>query len=354
MQLATLTAEEFRKFAAKSPYQSFMQTPEIAKYREDNGWTAHYLGLKDSNKIKATTLLVSKTTFLGKATFIAPGGPLLDFEDKSLAKKFLSSLKSYAKSHNGYILQISPYYELIQRDRQGEIMANGFDHSSALSVLKNLGFTEIEHASQPKYMFVLDIAGRTEDQILADMKSNTRNHIRKAEKMGVKVRELKREELNILKQITESTSARRGFTDRPLSYYQEMYDLFYPRNEIKFFVAEANGIPMSAAMFMLVGNEVVYLFSGSYEEYMHDYNAQYLIQWEIIKYAAKHGFSRYNFYGINSLPGQSPKDEGIYTFKKGFTSDDTGRVIEFIGTFEAPIIPSIYHLHSFLMRIRRK
>ena len=251
-------------------------------------------------------------------------------------------------------MHIEPYYELIERDRYGEVVKDGFNHQKALENLKNAGLIRLAHSDEPKYSFVLEIKNRTTEQIFSEMKRNTRNHIRKAEKMGVKVRELKREELNILKQITESTSARRGFTDRPLSYYQEMYDLFYPRNEIKFFVAEANGIPMSAAMFMLVGNEVVYLFSGSYEEYMHDYNAQYLIQWEIIKYAAKHGFSRYNFYGINSLPGQSPKDEGIYTFKKGFTSDDTGRVIEFIGTFEAPIIPSIYHLHSFLMRIRRK
>ena len=53
--------------------------------------------------------------------------------------------------------------------------------------------------------------------------------------------------------------------------------------------------PLSAAMFMLYGDEVVYLFSGSDEQYMKEYNAQYAIQWYMIKYAAEHGYKKYNF-----------------------------------------------------------
>ena len=53
-----ITPEEFRKFAKNSPYQSFMQTPEIAELRKKDGWTAHFLALKDENEIKAATLLL--------------------------------------------------------------------------------------------------------------------------------------------------------------------------------------------------------------------------------------------------------------------------------------------------------
>ncbi len=360
MKFTEITSEEFRAYAEKSPYQSFMQTPEIAALREKDGWTPHYLALKDGDKIVAATLLVSKSTFLGKRTFIAPGGPLLDFSDTKLAKSFLAHLKSYAKSHKGYTLQISPYYELVERDRHGAPVPGGFDHTKAINTLKSLGFKALSHPSQPQYMFAMSLKKHTADQLFSDMKSNTRNHIRKAEKMGVTVRELKREELSVLKQITESTSIRRGFTDRPLSYYEQMYDLFNPRKEIKFLVAEAitdqsttdqAPTPLSAAMFMLVGHEVVYLFSGSDEKYMKDYNAQYLIQWEIIKYAAAHSYDTYNFYGIHGLPDEDLKD-GIYDFKKGFTSEETGRVIELLGTYEAPISTPIYKLHHFLSRLK--
>ena len=353
MIFTTISKDEFRAFADESPYQSFMQTPEIAELRESQGWTAYYFAVKENDKIKAATMAVAKPTFLGKSTFICPGGPLMDYEDTALTNFFLKNLKNYAKSHNGYVLTISPYYELTERDRNGNQIDGGFDHQKARKNLKSNGFTEIPHASQPKYMFAMDINHRTPDQIFADFKSKTRNHIKKAEKMGVTIRELKREELKTLKSITESTSKRRNFTDKPLSYYEKMYDLFAPRGEVKFLVAEvgANVVPLSAAMFMLTGQEVVYLFSGSDEKYMKDYNAQYLIQWEIIKYAAEHKFKRYNFYGIHDLPKNGELD-GIYEFKKGFDSTATGHVLEFIGTFEAPASPLFYSLHQFLKTLK--
>lgn len=352
MKFTEITADEFREFTKKSPYQSFMQTPEIAKLRQAAGWTPYFLAAKENGEIKAATLLLKKPTFLKKSTFLAPGGPLLDLEDKPLTTFFLNNLKAFARQNGGYILKISPYYELVERDRSGEKVPGGFSHEAALKTLKTLNFQLSKEATQPKYLFVMDLNGRTEAGLLADQKRNTRNHVRKAEKMGVKIRELKKEELDLLKNITESTSKRRGFTDRPLGYYKQMYDLFSPRSEVKFLLAENADatIPLSAAMFMLTGDEIVYLFSGSDEKYMHDYNAQYLIQWHIIKYAAKNGFKRYNFYGIHGLPGEDTSD-GIYDFKKGFDSKH-GHVVELIGTFETPLNAPVYRLHKLLQRLK--
>ena len=390
MNFVTIEPEEFRKFAEKSPYKSFTQTPEIANLREKNGWTAYYFGVEQNGKLKASAMLVAKPTFLGKSTYYCPGGPLLDLEDTELTNFFFKNLKKYAKSHNGYVLNIDPYYELIERTRDGEIKEGGFNHKKGIRNLKNIGFRTIK-SSMPKYLFVLDLKNRTEEQLLADMKRNTRNHVRKAEKMGVKVRELKRGELSIFKKITESTSERRHFEDRPLSYYENMYDLFHKKGEIKFFVAEAelgnskegeskdvhsrhfatdeeqvsevppvttgrderaenelSLTPLSAAMFMLYGDEVIYLYSGSDEQYMKDYNAQYELQWYMIKYAAEKKFKRYNFYGIHGLPDDSQKD-GVYEFKKGFG----GQVLEMIGTWELPVDHKFYQLKKFLKKLKK-
>ena len=355
MRFIALDPETFDKFARKSPYKSFTQTPEIAKFREANGWTAYYFGVEEDGKLQAAAMLVAKPTFLGKSTYYCPGGPLLDYENTALVSFFFKSLKKYAKSHNGYVICIDPYYEFIERTRDGEKKEGGFSHQKALKNLKNIGFKPAA-SSMPKYLFVLDLKNRTPDQLFADMKRNTRNHVRKAEKMGVKIRELKREELGIFKQITESTSNRRHFEDRPLSYYEKMYDLFHSKGEVKFIVAEAEidgkMVPLSAAMFMLYGDEVIYLYSGSDEKYMKDYNAQYLIQWHMIKTATEHNFKTYNFYGIQGLPDRNSKDYGIYDFKKGFTSDETGRVVELIGSFELGVNQPFYHLHHLLSTLK--
>ena len=376
-----ITEEEFREFAKKSPYKSFMQTPEIAKYRESNGWTVYYLAAKLNQEIKAASMLVAKPTFLGKSTFIAPGGPLLDLEDQPLLDFFIKSLKRYIKTHNGYVLHISPYYETVERDRHGDPKENGFNHKDAIKNLRNLGFIELNNASQPKYMYALDLNGKTPEELMKDFKSNTRGHIRKAEKMGVTVRELKKDELGIFKEITESTSKRREFEDKSLAYYEQMYDLFVPRHEAMFLTAEvsvdsresgarqrederatpvATGggdaareltetLPLSVAMFMLYGDEVVYLFSGSDEKYMRDYNAQYELQWYMIKYAAEHKFKRYNFYGIHGLPKEGQSD-GVYEFKKGFG----GQVIEMAGTYELPIDHKFYQAKKILKKLKNR
>lgn len=355
MNFATITKEEFSSYAKKSPYKSFMQTPEIAKYREQNGWTSYYFGIEKEGTLKAAAMLVAKPTFLGKSTFICPGGPLLDLEDAETTRFFLQHLKTYAKSHNGYLLRIDPYYELVERDRDGEFVEGGFNHKNVLTTLQSQGFKPVPDVGQPKYSFVLDISNRSTDQLFTEMKRNTRNHIRKAEKTGVKIRELRRDELNIFKQITESTSARRHFIDKPLSYYEQMYDLFHDRGEVMFLLAEVSSeetIPLSAAMFILYGEEVIYLFSGSDEKYMKEYNAQYLIQWHMIKYAVEHGYKRYNFYGIQGLPDKTSKDYGIYDFKKGFTSEATGKVIELVGSYEAPTNQIFNGLHHLLSRLK--
>ncbi len=342
MIFETITEQEFTTFAKTSPYKSFMQTSEIAKLREGNGWTAYFLGVRENSaknkdpKLLAATLLVAKPTFLGKSTFIAPGGPLLDLEDEKLTTFFFKNLKNFIKTHNGYTLHIDPYYELIERDRDGEIVKNGFNHQKAAQNLRTLGFKEIK-GDQPKYLFALDLENRTETELFASFKQNTRNLISRTARQGIAVRELKKSELPLLKEITEKTASRREFTDRPLSYYEKMYDLFAKKNEVKFLLAEVEiagkKTPLSTAMFMTYGNEVIYLFSGSDEKYMKEYNAQYAIQWHMIKYAAAHHFKRYNFYGIRGLPDPNAAGYGIYRFKKGFG----GQVVELIGTYELEV-----------------
>ena len=351
MEFTLISADDFRKYANQSPYRSFMQTPEIATYRESNGWTVYYFAAKRNGQIAAASMVVAKPSFLGKSLFVAPGGPLMDLEDTELVRFFFSKLRRYIKSHNGFVFRISPYYELIERDRNGEVVPDGFNHQKALDSLRAAGFRPSSDASQPQYLFALDLAHRSADELLASFKRNTRNHIRKAEKQGVTIRELDKSELGIFKEITESTSKRRHFTDRTIDYYEQMYDLFHDRGEVKFILAEAeidgHKTPLSAAMFMLYGDEVVYLFSGSDQHYMRDYNAQYLIQWYMIKYAAEHHFARYNFYGIQGLPDPKSSDYGIYDFKKGFG----GHVIELIGTHEVPT-GLFYYLHAALVKFK--
>ena len=254
-------------------------------------------------------------------------------------------------------------------------------------------------------MFSLDLENKTEEEILKEMKQNTRNIIRKTEKFGIDIKELSYDELDRFHQILEETGARKHFNVRDVSYYQEMYKIFHDKGEVKYFVTELNLkkylkkledeiseknekiaklssskcndklrknleedianlnkrkeegenihkeagkdiITLSGSMFILIKPEIIYLSSGNYEEYLK-FNSQYLIQCELIKYGIANGFKKHNFYGIPANINIHPKDYGIYQFKRGFN----GYVEELIGEYELPVDPT-YYLFKLIHKIK--
>lgn len=390
MKFVTLTEEEFREFASTHSLKTFLQTPEIGKLRKSNGWNTSYVGVKEKNKIIAACMLLSLTGFKGKLEFYSPRGPLLDYKKKDLIEYFFRKLKEYINDHNGYILRIDPYIVKQQRDINGNIVEDGENNFCIIEQLKKLGFIEKPDHEQVKWMFVLDTKDKTADDIMKEMRPNTRNYIRKGLKFGITLRDLSYDELQEFKKITDDTSKRIGFLDKPLSYYQDMYQLLHDKKEIRYVIAELNlddyisklqdeikhinegleqigdshskqgkkktlqinltnakkrleetkklrkekgkKIVLSGGMFICNCDEIIYLFSGNYDEYMQ-FNAQYVIQWEMIQYAIKKGFHRYNFYGISGNFDKDSSEYGVYEFKKGFG----GYVVELIGEYELPI-----------------
>jgi lipid II:glycine glycyltransferase (peptidoglycan interpeptide bridge formation enzyme) len=352
-------------------------------------------------------MLLSHKRHFNKCEFYSPRGYLLDFNNEELVSFFTTELKKYIKDKKGYILRIDPYVIYKQRDIDGNIVEDGIDNSKVVEHLLSLGFKKVptSNKEQVGWMFSLDLECKTEEQILKEMKPNTRNTIRKAEKFGITVNEIKYDELDRFQNIMVETGERKGFSVRKLSYFQEMYKLFHDKNEVKFFITELNLrkyitgleeerkekedklnslsdakyndgqkknltneiesinkrikdseeiikkngndiITLSGSMFMLIKPEVIYLSSGNYEEYMK-FNSQYLIQWELIKYGIENGFKKHNFYGIPENINEHPKDYGIYEFKRGFN----GYVEELIGEFELPITWH-YNLFKLIHKIK--
>ena len=393
MKFQEITEKEYREFWETHPLKTFLSAPEISKLREKSNWETYYVGIKEDKKLIAATMLLSHKRHFGKYEFYSPRGFLLDFKNDKVLSFFTEELKKYIKEKKGYILRIDPYVIYKERDIDGNIVEGGEDNSKVVEKLYELGYKKVptKNMEQVGWMFSLGLEGKDEEQIMKEMKPNTRNTIRKAEKFGISVNEISYDELDRFQSIMEETSKRKGFSNRKLSYYQEMYNLFHDRNEVKFFITELNLkkyveglkkemkekedkmnslsdakyndgakknltneiasfekrikeseeiiestgkdiITLSGSMFMLIKPEVIYLSSGNYEEFMK-FNSQYLIQWELIKYGIENGFKKHNFYGIPENINEHPKDYGIYEFKRGFN----GYVEELIGEFELPI-----------------
>ena len=409
MKFQEITEKEYRTFWEKHPLKTFLSSPEISKLREKQNWVTNYVGVKEGKKLVAATMLLSHKRHFNKWEFYSPRGYLLDFNNQELLTFFTTELKKYIKEKHGYIFRVDPYLIYRQRDIDGNIVEDGVDNREIVKELEELGFKKVrvEDTEQVIWMFSLDLEGKTEEQILKEMKPNTRNQIKKTEKFGIIVKEIEYDELERFQSIMEETGARKGFKVRNLSYFQQMYKLFHDNKEVKYFITEMNLkkyveglekekqekmdkmnslsdakyndgakknlmneidsidkrikesdeirektgkdiITLSGSMFMLIKPEVIYLSSGNYEEYMK-YNSQYLIQWELIKYGIENGFKKHNFYGIPANINEHPKDYGIYEFKRGFN----GYVEELIGEYELPITWH-YRVMKWIHKIRSK
>ena len=407
MDFVELTEKEYQKFWENHPLKTFLSAPKIAKLREKSNWKSYFVGVKENKKVVAAALLLSHKRKFNVNEFYSPRGFLLDYNNKELLTFFVEKVKEFAKSKNGYILRIDPYVIYKQRDINGDIVEGGEDNSHVVEHLTSLGFKKVktENMEQVGWMFSLGLEGKTEEQILKEMKPNTRNTIRKAEKLGITMTELSYDELDRFQNIMEETGERKNFAVRNVEYFQNMHNLFHESNEVKYYVTELNLkeytkrlndeikekeeklsnlgdakyndgqrknisseieslkkriddakeimnktnkdiITLSGSMFILIDPEIIYLSSGNYEEYMR-FNSQYLIQWELIKYGIKNNFKKHNFYGIPANINEHPKDYGIYEFKKGFN----GYVEELIGEFELPLKKE-YYLIKLLKKLK--
>lgn len=398
MKIEELESNEYEKYISKNKYTTFYQKEYWGKLKKDGGWNYKLVGMKKNNKIVGATLLLFKNLPLGLKLFYSPRGFLIDYNDEELLKEFVLEIKEYVKKEKGFILKIDPYVEYKTRDIDGNIVEGGVDNSKVVENLKKLGFKhygfnkDISKELQPRWMYVLDLKGKTEDEIFSNFSKHYRKTIRRTEKQGLVVERISKDKLMDYKKIMEHTSSRRDFIDRPYSYYENMYDKIGENliinvcyldtnlgiNKFKDEIKKIEGyqdikdyhlkdiedykkkielyksyqkkygdkIPLAGTMSIVCGKEYLNLFGGAYEEFMH-YDAQYLIKWHTMKEALNLGCEIYNFYGISGNFEKENNDMyGVYEFKRGFG----GRVVELIGEFDLIISKPKYCLYNFMFK----
>lgn len=245
MKLIKLNKKDFKNFADKHPQITFHQTEEWANLKKVNNWQAHYVGLEnDNDEIVAGAMILSKTLpIIKKKMFYSPRGFLIDYNDKKLLETFTNELKKYIKKEQGIFVKIDPFVEYQEHDNDGNIVKDGYNNKSAVENLKNLGykffgFNLMQDTLQPRWMHVIETKNRTLDDVMKDMESKTRQILRKNERCGITTREITRDELPIFKDIMKHTSDRREFVDRPLSYYEAMWDNLHDSGILKILIAE--------------------------------------------------------------------------------------------------------------------
>lgn len=246
MKLVEINKKEFKKIADQSPQITFHQTKEWANLKQTNGWIHYYISLEEEKKSKGCALLLAKKIpFINKYLFYSPRGFLIDYKNKKVLETFTKEIKKFVKEKKGIFIKIDPYIPYIEHDNNGQIVENGFDNKECHQNLINLGykhfgFNLMQDTLQPRWMHVIHTKDKTLDEVMKGMESKTRQILRKNEKCGITVHEIKKEELKTFKEIMQHTSDRREFIDRPFQYYENMWNYLHDSGILKIMIAEIN------------------------------------------------------------------------------------------------------------------
>lgn len=407
--LEELSIEEFNEFSKNNEQGIFFQSSYWGELKKMNGWIPHIVGVKEGYNIKgASLLLAKKIPVFNKYIFYAPRGYLLNYKDELFLEDFTKKIVRYVKKNKGIFIKINPNIEYQKRDIDGNVV-EGFNNQKIIDNLKKLGYKHngftITYGTdlEPRWWSVLDLKNKTEEEILKNMRGTTRWGINNSYKHGLKLVEIDETRIDEFKKLMEHTSERRGFIDRPISYYKKMYESFSKDNNIKILLVEldleenlkslneqlintenklnkttkegaikeyesqiiaikkkidddkeliknyGNNIVVAGGLFMLFGRQVVSLFGASYREFMK-FNGQYFLNYEMIKYALNNGYDKFNFFGITGEFNEESDMYGLFNFKRGFGAE----VVELIGEFDLITDKFFNYIYKFMYKVYRK
>lgn len=241
-----MEAGEFVSLAKNHPQFTFHQTPNWARLKADVGWKAYYTGLFEDDKcLGLAMLLARKIPCFNKYFFYSPRGFLIDYSDAELLKRFTEEIRKFAKEHKAIFVRMDPYLPYKERDKDGNIVKDGFDNTASFENIvscgfKHKGFNIYFENLQPRWTSVLDLKNKTYEEIESHYMATLRKELRQNLRNGIYTREMKREELPEFIRLADSTGERKGYNTRPLSYYERMWDELYEDGYMKMSITFIN------------------------------------------------------------------------------------------------------------------
>lgn len=210
---------------------------------------------------------------------------------------------------------------------------------------------------------------KSEDEILANMKSKWRYNVRLAEKKGVEVRAVRATDdaqkiddaLEVFYSLYKTTAERDGIAIHAKSYYRDLFSLCAEQAgevgcasasagatppQVSLYTAYHEGDALAAIITLFTQNEAVYLYGAS-SNVKRNMMPAYLLQWTAICDAKKFGSRIYDFYGIPPTDDETHPMHGLYLFKTGFGGQEVHRP----GSYDVPL-SATYNLYTFAENLR--
>ncbi len=285
-------------------YSPFVQSYKYGEFYTSLGEQYWIIGIFDHTDTLVGGSLVLTTHAKRGNFFYLPYGPKIDPTDSAMVDAFTTFLLAFAKEQGMDFIRVSPLVK---------------NSESANAEAKRVGLRPAPMHVLAENTWMLDLTP-AKDMLLAGMKKNHRNLIRRCEREGVHIeKRTDTEALNMLHTMLDETEKRHNFTRFSRKYINNEFAQFAKDDQANIFISYLpDGTPDAAAIIMFYGNMAVYRHSASLN-LDKKIPTSYLIQWHVIQEAQKRGMHWYNFWGVEPKgAGKNHPFAGIGHFKRGF------------------------------------
>jgi lipid II:glycine glycyltransferase (peptidoglycan interpeptide bridge formation enzyme) len=365
---------------------SFLQTPAWGHVksewrRESIGWFRDASSLGSSTHgtgggelVGAGLVLYRQLPKVRRFLAYLPEGPVLDWNDDDLGA-WLAPMAEHLRSQGAFGVRMGP--PVVTRRWDAAVIKDGIadpavrrlgdlppterfaSGARVVSQLTELGWRPQAvaggfAAGQPRHVFQIPLAGRTEADVLAGMNQLWRRNIKKAAKEGVEVTSTQTtaealEELAAFHDLYVHTAQRDHFTPRPLPYFRTMVEALGAEDpdRIRLYAARHEDTLVAATIATRVGAHAWYSYGASSTE-KREVRGSNAIQWTMIRDAIAAGADVYDLRGITETLDADDPHVGLIQFKVG----TGGEAVEYVGEWDLPLNKALYAAFDMYMRRR--
>lgn len=341
------------------PEANFLQSPEWGRM---NALIGHKIIIEATDD--AWCLMIVKNAKRGRYLEI-PGGPLLDWQNPEIVQSMFAKIRTIAKREKCVFVRLRPQLRNTPEN---------------LQLLASLGLKKAPMHLHAEHTVILDLE-KSEDELLKDMRRQTRYEVRRAGKLGITVDWSDSEDVfREFHQVQSETALRQHFVPPDLKTLLAERTAFNSKDEAsiafnsaneasktapteapasprsnagnpaaRLYIAKtAEGVPIAYGLILIDGAEAEY-FEAASTELNHKLPGAYALQWQVIKDLKKLGIKRYNLWGIAPHGQKNHRYAGVTTFKTGFG----GEIVEFTPASDL-VIRRIRYLFNLLVETIRK
>lgn len=260
---------------------------------------------------------------------------------KNSLQKAIKSLLGTDQAQSAVFMRIEPAYPL------------SADHivSAAKSVNKNLKVVKTKDLD-PHFTWVLDLEGKSDDDLLKNMESRKVRYWRNAEKKGITIHTSKNpDDIRILTDFLENLGEKDNFTPQD---HQHLKNQLESGNFATLYLADYTDpetqktVPIAAAL--VYDYDGVRYYAHAATDFEHrKFQAGSILLIQMILDAKNQGQKFFDFWGITKSEDKNHPWYQFTQYKKSFG----GREVEFAGTYDIIVNPVKYRLYNLARRGNR-